>query len=136
MEAVIEMDRIIKFFKIILKDSGLGVTYNDVLILRALEAEHKTLKEVSDFLLIDKSHVSKTLKRFQEEGTVDKRGRGHQIKFTLTYRGEKILKKTDELIDFVKKNDLKGLTGRMEKGVIKNFLGNFNSRLTTLYWES
>ena len=94
MEAVIEMDRIIKFFKIILKDSGLGVTYNDVLILRALEAENSTLKEVSDFLLIDKSHVSKTLKRFQGEGTVIRKGNGHRMKFTLTYRGKNILKKT------------------------------------------
>ena len=136
MEAVIEMDRIIKFFKIILKDSGLGVTYNDVLILRALEAKNSTLKEVSDFLLIDKSHVSKTLKRFQEEGTVSKMGNGHRMKFTLTYRGENILKKTDELVDFVKQNDLKGLTGRIGKGIMKESLSNFNSRLTSLYWQS
>lgn len=134
MEAVIEMDRIIKFFKMILKDSGLGVTYNDILILKVLP-EYSTLKEVSDFLLIDKSHVSKTLKKFQEEGIVSKSVGTYPMRFTLTSKGEKILTKTDEIIKFIKKNDLSGLSGKYGDGRIKKLLRDYNSRLTSLYWE-
>lgn len=132
MDTIMELDRIVKLAKIIFNEDNLGVTYNELLILSSIKNEYNTLKEISDYQLINKSHVHRTLGKLVEMGLLKKIGSKHYLTFVLTIRGEKVIENAMNVLKFVSEEDLKGIKKGGES--LKEMLKDQSERLAKIYY--
>ena len=134
MKVLMEMERMIKIAKVIFNVDELGVNYNDLLILSAVNNGNNTLRKISDFLLTDKSPVHRKLNKLIDDGMIFKEGKMHSLKFHLTESGKDVLMEADKILEFIKTEDLKGL-GQAPKPTLRETLAEFSERLAPIYFK-
>lgn len=135
MKVLMEMERMIKIAKVIFNVDELGVTYNDLLILSAVNNGNNTLRKISDFLLTDKSPVHRKLNKLIDDGMIFKEGQMHSLKFYLTESGKGVLREADDIMEFVNTEDLKGLDTKSNPS-FRETLTEYNTRLVPIYFKS
>lgn len=69
-----------------------------------------SLKDLSDILMVDKAHTTRTVNRMMELGLVEDTAEGHRYSLRLTEKGENVAKEVKDLIDGAWKNLFKDLT--------------------------
>ncbi len=133
MKAIIEMERMIKIVKSICNKDEIGITYTELLILSAINNGDDNLRNISRLLLMDKSPIHRKLSNLLEKGLISKEGKLHYLKFKLDDRGREILEEVNEVLEFIRKEDLKGFDKLRERMIPGEFICECNKRLTPIY---
>ncbi len=135
MDFIMEIERANKIMKTILTEQELGVTYSELLALVSIKKGYKTLKSISDHILINKSHVHRMLNRLIEEKFISKEGVGRYINFSMTRRGKLLLEDAMKTVKYVASEDLKGETQDSILN-LRNTLVECNEKLAMIYLKS
>lgn len=127
------MDKIIKTVKSLCDSDEFGITYNELLILIAIKKGHSSLKDICKFLLVDKGLTFRILGALLSREIVSKGGRFNTAVYTLTEKGESILKEAYDIQDFIVKVDFNELS-KETHDTFKTILKKYEEKLVSQYF--
>lgn len=133
MMMLLAMDKIIRNVKNILSDDKSGLTYNELLLLISLREEGKTLRDISQYLLMDKGQTSKLSSSLLTKKYIYKIKKvGYPKEYYLSHLGKDILKDVYNTKEFIIMNDFKNIT-KTEMDTTREVLKKQEEILTSIY---